>query len=226
MAVEEITLNLSGIKVPAHASDLIAEVDRMIDQFDAADGRRRNPNYVPVDALLLYSAMAHVTDLNLPIGRVFCELGSGLGLGACFAAMLGYESYGIEIDPKLVTAARELANRRNLDPRFLCTNYFPDGYSSYPGQGGDELIAPPLVRNRYGDVIEKPCFEGMGHDTDEIDLFFVYPWPKEHEMMQDLFDSIAGDGAILIAYYGDGEICAYRKIDDAHEPSEFERDDD
>ena len=54
----------------------------------------------------------------------------------------------------------------------------------------------------------------MDRDTDEIDIFFVYPWPHEHEMMHELFEELASDGAILIAYYGEGEICVYRKTFD------------
>ena len=51
----------------------------------------------------------------------------------------------------------------------------------------------------------------MDIGLDEIDVFFVYPWPGEQEMMLKLFDSVASEDAILIAYYGDQEICIYRK---------------
>ncbi len=226
MAIEEINLDLSGIEIPRKASVLIAEGDRLVSQFDDANGLHRNPDNVPSDFALLYSALADVTRRNLTFGRMFCELGSGFGIGVCFAATLGYDSYGIEIDPDLVKASRDLAKRQNLDCTFLCTSYFPEGYSSYPGQGGSELITPPSLRNRYGDVIAKPSFEGMPCDTEEIDLFYVYPWPKEHEMMQDLFESIAGDGAMLVAYYGDGEICAYRKYEEERDPSDFDMEDE
>ena len=51
----------------------------------------------------------------------------------------------------------------------------------------------------------------MDHSLAEVDLFFVYPWPGEQEMMLKLFDAVAGPDAVLIAYYGDREICLYRK---------------
>ena len=59
-----------------------------------------------------------------------------------------------------------------------------------------------------------PPYEGMDCDIDEIDLFYVYPWPGEQELMHDLFDAVAAEGAILIAYYGDKDIAAFRKIVD------------
>ena len=63
----------------------------------------------------------------------------------------------------------------------------------------------------FGRQAEPPRYDGMGIGLDEIDVFFVYPWPGEQEMMLKLFQSVASEDAILIAYYGDHEICIYRK---------------
>ena len=57
-------------------------------------------------------------------------------------------------------------------------------------------------------------YEDMDLTLEEIDLFFVYPWPGEQAMMLKLFDCVAGEGAILIAYYGDRDICIYQKTED------------
>ncbi len=211
MAIEEISIDLAGFTPSAEATRLIDEVDRMIDAFDDANGRKENPLYVPCDPALLYAAIASITESDLPIGRVFCELGSGFGLGVCLAALLGYEAYGIEIDKKLVDAAGELAQRQGIEATFICGSYFPEGYSAYEGMAGSELVKPESSGNRSDAFHFHPRYEGMDRDTDEIDVFFVYPWPKEHEMMVELFDDLSVDGAILIAYYGDGEVVVYRK---------------
>jgi hypothetical protein len=55
-----------------------------------------------------------------------------------------------------------------------------------------------------------------------IDLFFVYPWPEEQELMQTLFDAVAVEGAILLAYYSDREICVYRKVRDGGDKCDWE----
>ena len=52
----------------------------------------------------------------------------------------------------------------------------------------------------------------MECEVDEIDLFYVYPWPGEQELMHALFETVAAEGAILVAYYGDKDIAAYRKV--------------
>ena len=51
----------------------------------------------------------------------------------------------------------------------------------------------------------------MDIGLDEIDVFFVYPWPGEQEMMLKLFQFVASEDAMLICYFGDQEIFIYRK---------------
>lgn len=212
MALKEIHLNLAAIKPPEEVTRLIRETDEVIDDFYDGIKNRRNPQYVPSDSKLVYAALASVTRQDLPIGRVFCELGSGFGVGTLLASLLGYEAYGIEIDPQLAERSRRLAAERNIAVTILNTSYLPDGYSSYPGVGGEELVPPDQACGGARFNHQASRYPGMDFDTDEIDVFFVYPWPKEQEMMQDLFKAIASDGAILIAYYGDGEICVYQKV--------------
>ena len=58
-----------------------------------------------------------------------------------------------------------------------------------------------------------PVYDGL--DPDEVDLFFVYPWPGQEELMMDLFKAVSSEGAILLIYNADGEPTAYRRgIDD------------
>jgi hypothetical protein len=54
----------------------------------------------------------------------------------------------------------------------------------------------------------------MPFDIAEIDLFFAYPWPEEQELMPKLFDAVAMEGSILIAYHSAKEICVFRKLFD------------
>lgn len=212
MAIREIDLRPSRDPVPPAVSEFIAAANRAIDAYDAHHSYREKPNFVHCDPDQLYRALAYLTSLDLTVGRLFCEWGSGFGMGVCLAAMLGYQSYGIEIDPDVVRFSRELARSGGAEVTILETSWFPEGFSSYPGSGGDELILPPGYPTDGSAPRHWPRYEGMDHDTEEIDLFFVYPWPKEHELMRDLFHAVAGHGALMIAYYGDGEICAYQKL--------------
>ncbi len=203
MAVEELELELD--------QGALAEADRRIDELFDTERNKRIPKFIPGDPALLYSALADITKRELPLGRVYCEWGSGFGIGTCLAAMLGYEAFGIEIEPSLVQISRQLATDTDNEIEIIESSYIPEGFESYDGVGGEGLVLPENFLGGATDE-EPPHYEGIPYPTDEIDVFFVYPWPGEQEFMQELFGALAGDGAILLAYHGDGEMCAYRNI--------------
>ncbi len=211
MPIETIQLDLKSVDVPDDISRLIQEADQGMDDYYDAGENKGNPNIVPCDPTLFYQALAYITEKDIPIGRVFCEWGSGFGYCGCLAAKLGYESYGIEWDEKLVEYSEEFAAKRGIEVTYLQTSYFPPGYSCYEGAGARELVRPDDSDYRSSSNLFFPHYPGMEQDTGEIDVFFVYPWPSEYEMFQELFEEVASDGAIFLVYYGDGEMCAYRK---------------
>ncbi len=221
MAIEEIDIelpaSLSINALPEQVARLIQASDRRWELFCGIQGNRRLPRFVPSEADLVFAAIDWVTRHHLPLGRVFCEWGSGFGTGTCLAALLGYEAYGIEIEPELVDIARDMARDLDIEAKFLCTSYIPEGFESYSGVGGEDLVKSRTFSypGEAGDVEFR--YEGMAYDIDEIDLFFAYPWPEEQELMQKLFDAVAMEDAILIAYHSAKEICAYRKLYDARD---------
>jgi hypothetical protein len=172
---------------------------------------------VPSDAALVFAALDYVTRHDIALGRVFCEWGSGVGTATCMAAFLGYEAYGIELEPELAELSREMARELAIAVEILCTSYIPEGYESYSGVGGEDLVQTDLFSflGLGAGNDHDLRFEGMEIEIGAIDLFFVYPWPEEQELMQKLFDAVAVEGAILIAYYSAREICVYRKVFDA-----------
>ena len=211
MALEEIPLHLAQDDLPAPVSALIKDANLRLDELFSSNRNRRVPRFLPSDPILLFRSLQFLTCKGIPPGRTFCEWGSGFGVGACLASLLGYRAYGLEIEEDLVTLARQLASDHGIAVDNLCTSYFPEGYGSYPAQGGAELMTPePDSHWEDASAIVAP-YEGMDCEVDEIDVFYVYPWPGEQELMHNLFDAVATDGAVLIAYYGDKDIAAYRK---------------
>ena len=146
-------------------------------------------------------------DEGLALGERFIEWGSGFGVATSLAAQLGFEATGIELEDGLVEIAESLAEKHQTGAKFITTNYIPEGYISYDHVGGSDIVPD----ESFGHQAEPPRYDGMDIGLDEIDVFFVYPWPGEQEMMLKLFQSVASEDAILIAYYGDQEICIYRK---------------
>ncbi|MFT4901730.1 MAG: hypothetical protein ACI81V_001005 [Lentimonas sp.] len=210
VAYQEIPYHNETIALPDQVAGFIEEADRRGDAFYQQQLNKRYPRYVPSEPAQIYAALKYVTDQRLPLGHSFIEWGSGFGVATGLAALLGYDATGIEIEAALVQMATTLLQDQKIEAELLCTSYIPEGYMSYETIGGSALTRD----DSFGHTLEHPpCYAGMTQDIEEIDLFFVYPWPGEQEMMLQLFDATAGEGAILIAYYGDRDICLYRKTE-------------
>ena len=84
-----------GGGLPEPAAAFVAEALRRAEAIDCFD-------FVPSNHRVLHSILD-----ALPRGRL-CEWGSGIGIGVGLAEMLGFDARGIEIDPALSAASREL----------------------------------------------------------------------------------------------------------------------
>jgi hypothetical protein len=200
------------IAPPEAITSFLAEAEKRIDHLFETEQNKKIPRFIPSDPLAIYRAIDFVTRKDLPLGRVFCEWGSGFGVATGLAAMLGYEAYGIEIEASLAAASESLAQHQGIEFTILNTSYIPEGFESYAALGGEELVLPENFSDHGDGFDQVPIYEGMPYSTDEIDLFFVYPWPGEQEFMQQLFEAVATEGAILLTYLEDGEVSVHQKI--------------
>ena len=57
----------------------------------------------------------------------FVELGSGAGVVTILADLLGFDAYGIELDPWLVDAAARLAASVGSGAEFVAGSFVPPG---------------------------------------------------------------------------------------------------
>lgn len=211
MSYQQLEYEPRAVPLPAAVRAFIEDAAQRCDEFYAQNLNRRYPRYIPSDAAQVYAALHHVTSQNLTLGNRFVEWGSGFGVATGLAAMLGYAATGIEHEAELVKRAQHLLADHHIKGRILCQTYLPDGYEIYEAVGGSELIQ----EERWQAVIEEPPrYEGMEDDLEEIDLFFVYPWPAEQEMMLQLFSAVAGEGAILIVYFSENDIGIYQRLYD------------
>ena len=206
-SIKQIDYEAESPVVPEPFASLIQDADDRWEKFWAQKLNKRYPRYVASEPAQVYAALKHVRDEGLALCKRFIEWGSGFGIATSLASLLGFQATGIELEDGLVAIAESLAEKHQTGAEFITTTYIPEGYISYDHVGGSDIVPD----ENFGYQVESPSYDGMDVGLDEIDVFFVYPWPGEQEMMLKLFESVASEGAILIAYYGDQEICIYRK---------------
>jgi len=213
MAIEEIAMEGPEARVSAKVARLIETCSRGWERFFADNDDHQAPRFVPSVPERVFAVLAEVTTRNLPPNRVFCEWGSGFGTATCMASLLGYKAYGLEIEEELVRLSRAIARRLGIPVEILCTSLFPAGYDTYAGVDGAALVTPASVRDHHDtDEDRGPLRYGMEIAIADIGVFFAYPWPEERELMRQLFDAVAMEGAILVVYHTDKDIRVFRKV--------------
>src|SRR6266705_1125011 len=213
MALAAITMEGPEVRVSDPVARLIATCSRSWERF-FADHDDQAPRFVPSVPERVYAVLEEVTTRKLPPTRVFCEWGSGFGTATCLAALLGYEAYGLEIDEELVRLTRAIARRLGIRVQMLCTSLFPEGYDAYSGVAGAALVTPASLSDHTDNNEDwGPLrYDGMEIAIADIGLFFAYPWPEEQALMQQLFDAVALEGAMLVVYHTDKDIRVFRKV--------------
>lgn len=213
MPIEEIDLTIEKKKLPEKIKNYLKEANYRIDELFETEKNHKVPRFIPCNDELLYHWLSAIKDSDLCLDKVYCEWGSGYGVGTCLASLLGYESYGIEIEPSLIEASRKLAEDSNISVTIIERDYMPEGFECYEGSGGTELIRPENYTYQERSEL-RPGYEGMDADLDEVDIFFIYPWPGEQEFVLEFFQAVAADGALCLIYLGDDEFGLYQKTAD------------
>jgi len=210
MSLLEIPLSLDLATPSDSVESLIRKSEVTIDEFFAAGLGQRYRKYIPSDPQVVYAAISSLLNEGHLEGGTFCEWGCGFAIATGIASLLGMKAYGIEIEEELAKRARRLMGQLQIPVEILRTDYLPEGFDESEGIGGKDLVTPESITVR-GESVPLPQYDDL--DPDEVDLFFVYPWPDQEEMMMDLFVSLASDGAILLIYQGDGEISAFLRVE-------------
>jgi hypothetical protein len=190
MPLRNLDLAPSDDPIPADVARFIREADRRIDVFQDAC---RVPGFVPSDYSTAYRVLRSVAESGLTRGRQFCEWGSGFGVIACLAAMLDFDSCGVEVENILVEEARKLADDFELPVEFAAGSYVPRGAEDRIHRGGSYSWF-----STEGDY----AYEDLGLDPRDMDVVFAYPWPDEEPVTIDLFQRYCGSGALLITFHG------------------------
>lgn len=134
-------------------------------------------------------------------GTRFLEWGSATGVITIMADLLGFEAYGIELDPDLVAIARDLAERWDSGAQFAAGSFLPAGYRWKPRNGDD----------RIGTIGEGASgYVELGRPLEDFDVVYAYPWNGEEPMMHDLMRCYGGSGARLLLHGGTEGVRVFR----------------
>lgn len=194
--------SISQLPYAEDAEHLIDTANERIEAFMLAD-EAVIENFVPCDFHLLDQALTWIEQNHLMTGQRFFEIGSGFGVGALLASLRRWESVGIEIEPRLVEQATDLADLFDSDARFYCGSFIPRGIDRL----ADWATEVKNVATDEGDV-----YDEIGWEMGDFDLFFAFPWPGEHGFFESIIEACAADGALLLTYRGREGMDLVRKV--------------
>jgi hypothetical protein len=187
MPLRRVSLPREELALPGDVRRFLSEAQRRIDRFLRG---RWAPGFVASDFTRVYAGLCGLEAAGLARGRYFCEWGSGFGVVACLAAMLGFDAWGIEVRSDLVDASRRLADDFDLPVEFARGSFIPP----------------------RGSTARRDGYEAIGLEIDDFDLVFAYPWPGEERPTARLFHQHARPGALLLTYHGGDEVRLRRKV--------------
>jgi len=166
-------------------------------RFNREVRQREFHPFVPADyGLVLRTLLA----LRGP-GLRFLEWGSATGVITIMADLLGFEAYGIELDPELVEIARGLADRFGSGACFAAGSFLPAGYAWTPHTGDARIGTIGVGVSGYDE---------LGHPLHDFDLVYAYPWDGEDPLMHDLLRDRGRPGARLVLHGGAEGMRVYR----------------
>lgn len=168
--------------------------------WDRFDMEVRDRDWHPFVNADYEAVLSTLLALHTP-GSRFLEWGSATGIITIAADMLGFDAYGIELDPELVRVARKLARRHASRARFVAGSFVPLGYH-WSSEDGDA---------RMGTIGEgESAYQELGLSLDAFDVVYAYPWAGEEAMMLDLMARHGKPGATLLLFGTAGAVRAFR----------------
>jgi hypothetical protein len=164
---------VGGEDLRARLTALFAEGWQVWERFSVEPREHDFHPFVPADYEVVLETLLPYRET----GGKFLEWGSATGVISIMADLLGFESFGIELDAELVVTARALAEKYGSGAQFAEGSFLPAGYE-WQSTGGDGRLAT---------IGEGPSgYRELGHHLDEFDVVFAFPWGGEEPMMLDL----------------------------------------
>ncbi len=190
--------------LPALDTPLLARLDAICeagwDIFERFELEVRDHRFHPFVAAD-YARVQQALITHRAPGLRFLEWGSASGVITIMADLLGYESYGIELDGALVDTARTLAQRFDSAATFVEGSFLPTGFAFTPQKHEPWTSTTGSGASGYLQ---------LGKALDDFDVVFGYPWGGEQQMMRDLMRRYGNPDALLLLHDVDDGVRAFR----------------
>ena len=205
MTLNRIEFDYESVATPREIVEFLQAVDDLVEQHrvNTATSFR---GFVPSDYVAIYRCLKVLYDSHLLCGDRFCEWGSGVSVVASLAAMIGYESCGIEYDGNLCTVAEGISEDFDVPVELVNGSFIPEGV--------EDLIDDAFATHDGELALHTDpdrAYEELGYTINDFDLIFAYPWPNDVQLTHEIFDRCAARGAMFLAYYDSDSIALYRK---------------
>ncbi len=181
----------SEYELLAEEEHLLLEMKALWTESDELWERCRNQlefgSFVSADYLAIYRELIQ---LQGQIDTVL-EWGSGLGVVTIMASRLGFDAYGIEVEPVLVERSLELAEKYGPDAKFATGSFIPDEYE------WNSEITSDSTRTDHD---SRAAYDELDMDLRDFDLVYAYPWPDEHPFFMNILQTCGGVGSLFLSY--------------------------
>jgi len=203
----DIDISINGSVLPDDVVVFLREADLRVSRF-VRNSPVRLTGFVPSDLVTVYHALRAITEANLAPGNSLCEWGSGFGVVASLAAMLGFSACGIEIESDLVDASRRLADDFGLGVEFVHGSFIPRGAEAC----AEEAYADNNAEYSWLVTDADDAYDELGLDPDDFDVVFAYPWPGEEYLITSSFEKYAAEEALLLMFNQFNSVRLLRKV--------------
>lgn len=186
-----MTNDPSEVELLAEEEHLLLEMKQLWTESDELWERSRNQlefgSFVSADYLAIYRELIKLQ------GKVetVLEWGSGLGVIAIMASRLGFDAYGIEVEPLLVEHSLELAEKYGPEAKFATGSFIPDEYE------WDNEITSDSTRTEHA---SRAAYDELDMELRDFDLVYAYPWPDEQPFFLNIMQTCGREGSLFLSY--------------------------
>ncbi|MEZ6133679.1 MAG: hypothetical protein R3C53_02095 [Pirellulaceae bacterium] len=143
--------------------------------------------YVSADYAMIYAKLLSLRSR----ATTFLEWGSGLGVVSIMASLLGFDSYGIEVEPRLVHFSQALAEKHGAELTIANGSFIPLEFEPHLDDGDE------FHRTVVDDV---SAYEELDMQLRDFDLVYAYPWPEELHVFRSIMRRCAAPNTLFLRY--------------------------